>query len=221
MKPSDMKELIAVLSRVHDVYGKPYDPGVAELWFAALAQFTIEDVRIALTRHIQNPDTGQFMPKPADVVKMLHGGTGVQGMAAWTKVEQAIRLIGPYQSVVFDDPIIHRVIEDMGGWVRLASLPTDEDLKFAGLEFGKRYQGYKLRGGVGDEYPYRLVGIAEAHNAKCGYEVAPPKLVGDPEKAAVVSDGGRGGQSLQITDGKHLPQLIGQVTQKLLAKGNP
>ena len=35
--------------------------------FEALRAYSIEEVRIGLTRHIQSPDTGQFFPKPADV----------------------------------------------------------------------------------------------------------------------------------------------------------
>jgi hypothetical protein len=29
--------------------------------------------------------------------------------------------VGAYQSVVFDDPLIHLVLEDLGGWIKICS----------------------------------------------------------------------------------------------------
>lgn len=35
-------------------------------------------------------------------------------MVAWNKVDKAVRQVGAWTSVMFDDALIHRVISDMG-----------------------------------------------------------------------------------------------------------
>ena len=60
----------------------------------------------ALNRHAVNPDNGQFLPKPADIVRLINGNTVDRALVAWSTVERAIRSTGPYQSVVFDSPEI-------------------------------------------------------------------------------------------------------------------
>jgi len=59
------------------------------------------------------------MPKPADIIRAIKGNSQTQSLQAWSKVEDAIRLVGPYRSVVFDDLAIHGVLQEMGGWVKL------------------------------------------------------------------------------------------------------
>jgi hypothetical protein len=55
------------------------------------------------------------MLKPSDVVRYLEGSTSCQALQAWSKVMQAVKTIDQYDSVVFDDSLIHAVIHDMGG----------------------------------------------------------------------------------------------------------
>jgi len=77
-------------------------------------------------RHLMNPDTGQFLPKPADIVRMLGGRTLDRALMAWAKVDKAVRQIGTYESVVFDDALIHRVLHEMGGWVGMGQKTENE-----------------------------------------------------------------------------------------------
>ncbi len=57
---------------------------------------------------------------------MLGGSTQDAALAAWSKVDRAVREVGPYQSVAFDDALIHRVLFEMGGWIPLGSKTEDE-----------------------------------------------------------------------------------------------
>ncbi len=58
---------------------------------------------------MQNAEAGQFPPKPADLIRFLDGTGESRAMGAWSLVERTLRRIGPYQSLVFDDPITQRV----------------------------------------------------------------------------------------------------------------
>jgi len=84
------------------------------------------------------------MPKVADVIKMLQGSTQDSALTAWAKVDKAVRSIGTQMSVAFDDPLIHKVIQDMGGWLGLGQR-QEAEWPFVAKEFETRYRGFKAR----------------------------------------------------------------------------
>jgi len=196
MHDSDKSRFGAILIGIADYYGKPLSPGVIALYWEGLKHFDLRAVEKALWEHTQNPDTGQFMPKIADVVKMLQGRTTDQAAIAWSKVDQAVRRVGTYRDVVFDDPIIHRVIDDMGGWIKLGTL-TEDEWQFFGNQFRTRYQGYRIRNEVPEYHPV-LIGIANAQNGKNGIKGQEPILIGNEAKAAQVRLGGTNAPLLAI-----------------------
>jgi hypothetical protein len=159
-----------------------------KLYWESLKHLEIAAVKDAFTRWLQNPDNGQFMPKPADIIRMVSGSNLDGAMLAWSTVEAAIRSVGPYASVVFDDEITMAVIADMGGWPGLCSV-TEDELKFRGNEFNNRYKGMKITGRTG--HPKKLIGLAELHNSSEGQAVDDPVLIGDSKKALLVHQSGR------------------------------
>lgn len=158
------------------------------VWWEAMRPYDLAAVRQAFSRHAMNPDGGQFAPKPADVVKMLAGTSNDRALLAWAKVDKAVRSVGSYQTVAFDDLLIHRVLQDMGGWIVLGT-KTEDDWPFVANEFENRYRGYAMRGEK-PEYPHVLIGMAEAQNTQAGFKSQPPVLIGDAEKAKRVMLGG-------------------------------
>lgn len=168
--------------------------------------YALNEVTRALTAHIRNPDSGSYLPKPADAIKGLVGSNANSAQAAWTKVDNAVRRKGPYMSVAFDDPIIHRVISDMGGWIRL-NTKNSEEWPFVQREFETRYRGFATVGGVTD-YPARLIGLSEDQIQRDGIKIthelknriAPVALIGDPARAEMVLAGGNTGAMVPITN---------------------
>ncbi len=57
------------------------------MYFNALSRFCLDDIKSAFNSHIQNPDNGQFFPKPADIIRYMDGGSETRAGEAWTKVE--------------------------------------------------------------------------------------------------------------------------------------
>lgn len=188
MEPKDRKRLAACLLGASELYGRETSEAVTRIWERALAAYDIAAVESAFSRHFVSPDSGQFMPKPADIVKMLEGSSEDSAMVAWAKVDRGFRSVGPYQSVVFDDPLIHRVLHDMGGWMGLAT-KKDDEWPFIANEFVKRYRGFRARREQPD-YPKHLIGLSEAHNRSAGHDTAEPVLIGNPDRARLVRDGG-------------------------------
>ncbi|MCM1128975.1 MAG: DUF6475 domain-containing protein [Alistipes senegalensis] len=191
MTQDDFEKFEDMLSGVGEVYGKELSEFALAIWWEALKGYDLTAMRNALSRYVTNPDNGQFMPKPADVVRMMGGTTTDRALLAWEKVDRTVRQVGVYKDVVFDDALIHRVLQDMGGWIRLGD-KKESEWPFVAKEFETRYRGYALRG-LAPEYPAVLTGIANAHNRREGFKCDEPVLMGDPEKAKqVIALGGDG-----------------------------
>lgn len=208
MNERDLNAFTDLLMSVGELYNRKLSPSLVSIYWEALKHLDFNAVADALNRHAMNPDTGQFMPKPADVIRMMQGTTVDSAMQAWSKVDKAVRQVGPYQTVVFDDPAIHRVIDDMGGWVQLGA-KTDDEWPFVQREFEVRYKGYAIRGG-GFEFPRSLTGIADTYNLPRGYAAQEPLLIGQPERAQqVLLKGTTGG--IQISSVGQIAQRIGHA----------
>lgn len=188
MQTDDFQKFHDGIVGVMGFYGKNVSSFALDVWWTALKGHNLPAVVDAFNRHLANPDTGQFPPKPADIIRMLQGSTQDSALRAWAKVDQAVRRIGTYSDVVFDDPIIHRVIQDMGGWIGLGSKNEDE-WPFVAKEFENRYRGFKARSETPD-YPAKLIGIANAHNEQKGFQADAPVLVGNERLAMQVLTGG-------------------------------
>lgn len=197
MKHEDHTEFCETMSMVAEQYGKTFSGGLSQLYWEGLKEFDWLAVREAISRHLKNTDSGMFMPKIADIRKMLVGSTQDSALRAWSKIDKAIRMVGPYETVVFDDPLIHRALHDMGGWIAL-STKTEDEWPFVAREFENRYRGFASRNEKAD-YPAKMIGISEAHNAKGSFKVAPPVMIGEPAECHRVMIGGGNEQILKIS----------------------
>jgi hypothetical protein len=193
----DRDNFAELLTGVYDFYRKDASDQVLEIWWQAMKPFDLEAIRVAFGQHTMNPDNGRFLPMPADVVRMLGGSTLDSALVAFSKVERGISAVGCYATVVFDDPLIHKVIEEMGGWPLLCVTPA-RDWPFRTTEFLNRYRSYKSRG-MTPAYPKKLIGIADGENAVRGFAEAAVTLIGDPRLAHAVLEKGSASTTLGLT----------------------
>lgn len=217
MQQNDFDKFCELLGSISEQYGKPISEGAKIIYWQGLSDFDFIAVQEALFRHIRNPDNGMFMPKIADIIRMLQGSTQDSALSAWAKVDQAVRKVGTYSSVVFDDSLIHKVLNDMGGWLSLGQKSNDE-WPFVAKEFETRYRGFKARNEVGI-YPRVMLGLFDATNSAKGYEVKPPVLIGIKDNAVKVMNGGSDKPALQFIEAntstfKPILSLINTVKQK-------
>jgi hypothetical protein len=196
MQPSDKPKFLEVLAGVHDFYGKELSSFAGQVWWQAMAGFDLEQATKALSAHLMDADRGQFMPKPADIVRQLQGTHADRSLVAWGKVLEAMRRVGAYQSVAFDDPAIHAAIMDMGGWPTVCRSEID-DLPFLQKRFCDLHRVFAQRASGG--YLGHLAGEYEAINGLKGSRVEPPVLVGDEKRARLVMAGGSAEGRVQIT----------------------
>ncbi len=214
MNTEDYEAFRDVLHGVHDFYERQLSAFALDVWWQALKSYDLQAVTRAFGVHTVNPDTGQFMPKPADIVRMMSGGTSDNAMRAWSKVDQAVRSVGVYESVVFDDPLIHRALEDMGGWIGLG-MKNEDDWPFVAKEFENRYRGYAMRQECGD-YLRVMMGIMDAQNQRNGHQAGEPLLIGDPVKCKAVLSGGVVTSGMKV---QRLRAVAGQPSLTVLRGG--
>jgi len=176
--------------------GKEASPKAIEWAFEVLKDKSIEQIMSALIAHARDPESGQFIPKPADVIRHIDGKREDRKDAATIAWARVLENVNAYASVVFDDPAIHYAISvGFGGkWVDVCSFNADD---FAYQEkrrsFITAYASFKPDT---MNYPTHLIGIHEQDGADIKDNIT---FVGDKEKSRLVYRGGSdsGLQALQ------------------------
>jgi hypothetical protein len=148
------KELMTALCELHD---KKLSQTLADIYWESLNQFT-DDQCIKVFKELIL--SSKFFPKPADFMEILKGKKEHNATIAWIEVLNAIKRIGNYESVKFADPVIHSVLQVMGGWDQLAATMTTDEEKWKQKEFERLYQVMERRG----DHPKYLPGYYESHN---------------------------------------------------------
>lgn len=135
----------------------------------ALDAFTDDQVERAI---LEAARSKKFFPKPVEIVELIQGNGEDKALGAWEQLQQAVSRAGAYQSVLFEDPKISRVIKILGGWETVCMWPMDE-MQFRRHEF---LQAYKSLGDGGP--PEVLAGIHDRQNTAIGYGSTAPIVIG-------------------------------------------
>lgn len=154
------KESMVTLSELFD---KPLSKLLFEIYWKALDPFTDEECKRAFNELALS---SKFFPKPADFIEILRWRKEDQAARAWIKVVETVRRVGNYQSVQFDDPVIHSVFKFWGGWPVTADW-RDDELKWKQREFEKLYSIMARN----DSHPAYLPGTCEIDNAARGFDI--------------------------------------------------
>jgi hypothetical protein len=155
MKTSDMPRFAELLYQLGKDYGKEISESSSENYWNTWKCFEWADVKKAVEKHLGDPDTAKFMPKPGDIVRWIVGSSETRALQAWSKVTSAISRVGSYESVIFDDLIIHSVIDVLGGWIKLCQSKTD-NFPFIARDFQKHYIAFLNN--PPPEFPTQLLG---------------------------------------------------------------
>jgi hypothetical protein len=94
MQPEDAPEFLALLNDIWMLKGTALlTDGQKALFFGALAQHPLNEVKAGLMAHVRDPRRGQFLPMPADVIAQIKGIGDDDGRPgaeeAWALVQRA------------------------------------------------------------------------------------------------------------------------------------
>lgn len=205
MLKENLPEFTAMLIRVSRAFSKELNQDLVNFYWEMLRDFSFAEVQEAIRIYGTNPDTGKFFPLPADIVAAIKGNSREQALLAWTKVDTTSQSVGGYESIAFDDALIHVVIEDMGGWQKLCAT-SNAAMPFVAKEFQERYRGYVIHSPT--RHPSYLVGIIESQNSRHNYRHSPPVLIGDKAQALrVIATGSGTALSMHYFTQKEFTQL--------------
>jgi len=188
-------EILSIVSAVYSFYGKTTSDMIVDFWIAGLAEYDLESIKNAFTTHMKTPPQGRFLPKLADITDILKGDSQDRSLVAWAKFDRTLRTIGSYQSIIFDDPIIHLIISDMGGWCSFDS-KTEDEWPFVRNEFINRYKAYSKMNKLPMHHKV-MIGKTQMENEKNGYASPEPIAIGAAEQVALVYKTGRSRQNIE------------------------
>ncbi len=141
MNDADLPHFAALMASLGEIYKKSITEACSETYWESWKPYPWEEVKRSAMRHLLHPERCQFFPLPGDILRYLADTPETQAMKAWSKVHAAMSAVGGYDSVAFDDLLIHTVIRNMGGWSQLCRSKISE-APFLANEFQKRYRSY-------------------------------------------------------------------------------
>ena len=142
MTANDQEKFTQGLMILAEIYNRKLSSLLLHTYWNCLKKYSYALFEATLWNFLKNPDYAKkTFPSPADWIKAIEGDTESKSLAAWTEIIISIRYVGHYESVKFTDPLIHRVIRDMGGWIYLCQ-QSERNLIFAQKEFERRYRNY-------------------------------------------------------------------------------
>ncbi len=149
MQEQDKSAFRDMMMAAGEVYGREITKPLLQMYFAALAPASIEQVQAAMMAHMQNPDSGQFFPKPADLIKQMTGTTKQQEAAiedraslAWACIERDIRRIGSYGTLKLEDKQAMAAVKAMGGWQSICQTEISK-MEWKRKEFIRMYETFE------------------------------------------------------------------------------
>lgn len=198
MRDAEIKDFGQLVKDVMAYYRQDTSQFLLSVWWNACKPFELEQIQKAMQRHMTDAEHGQFAPKVADMARMLVGTATDRAVVAWGKAHDAMSAVGAYSDVVFDDPAIHAVIEDLGGWAKFCRTDLKE-LGYLQHRFCEAHRAYTRLPSF--DYPRMLSGVADGNAQYVRFGLPPPKpaVVGDIEKARQVMRLARAGGKTAIT----------------------
>lgn len=172
--------LAKIILTINATYEREISEALLDLFYYTLKDFDENQVRQAFMRHLTDPDRGQFMPKPADIIRQIKGTSEerrliLEGRAnvQWAIALKKIGSCGMYNTPKFDDPTTVTVIAQMGGWINFCNMLVDQQ-PYRHRDFVKLYQtaatSHEHEYGLG----HKLFGIeAQANTASDPQSVSP------------------------------------------------
>lgn len=186
MMIAEEKENFALyLSDVMSFYSQPISNFIIDVWWSACEKYDFDRIKKAFNLHVLDPDRGRFYPKPGDIVQKIEGTVTERSLLAFGKMFSAIKRVGQYSNLIFDDAAIHAAIEDMGGWPKLCAI-EEKNISFFQHQFTELYCAYAQKDFY--LYPPVIIGIVGSDDEFKKNGIQPPKhvIIGDAKKAKKV-----------------------------------
>lgn len=158
-----MDELEFVLSQLFSAYANAkIDEGTVAVYMRLLADIPPADLQTVVDQCIAEC---KFLPTVAEIRERYHALTRSMGRLsasdAWGEVKAEIRRIGSWGTPKFDDPLIAKVVRNMG-WLELCTSESPEAVDRA--QFERAYNELVARGEQVQKLLPQSLDLAQRHN---------------------------------------------------------
>lgn len=172
------------MTGLQNLYDKDISGFLMELYYEALKELTDEQFKAGVNKIIKNRVYSKF-PQPGEIIQSSIGNRENNKICyAEDNLRKAVKNYGAYYSVIFDDPVIHIMLENhFGSWIKFCRLETEEMESFFKFEFEDLYKAYSSQKRI--SIKTKMVGVHDARNeGQFDNEVARyDRYIGDKEKA--------------------------------------
>ena len=134
-----------------------------KIYFELCKDLEIEQLKENVYKLLKERVYSNF-PQVAEIRGVGSNTREDNALKAWPAFQKAVENYGYYDSVQFQDRVIHCVIENLGGWEKIANeMPGDfDELQWYEKEFEKIYEVCKKR----KKFPLYIEGAFEKENGK-------------------------------------------------------
>ena len=158
MQNNDLERFSYCMGALGEAFSQEPSPLKTEIYFKALSDLPIDVIEKSVWQVIRSRTTASF-PKVAELREAMGGKEEDKAILAYDAFTKGKAQTGAYESVVFEDKLIHAVIQSMGGWYEVCMI-TEDEWKFKRREFIDLYRA--ISRSPGREIPERLIGLGEA-----------------------------------------------------------
>lgn len=170
MQQNDFSRFTRAYGAMEKAWEIEAGPERIKIAFMALRDVPIEAVEQGIWHIIGHRTTATKLPTPGEIREGAMGSAEDAATVALAKLEGAMREYDLYMSVIFDDPVIHRVVASYaGGWIGICELSRTDEWRFARQEFIKKYRAFADMPQM--ETPTKLIGWNEASNEEANTTV--------------------------------------------------
>src|ERR1700685_1312519 len=144
MLDSDRAEFLRRLEALAALFDKELAPSTQVLYFEALRDLSLDDCARAMSAAV----TGcKFMPKPVELRNFVVPADEDAAEAAWIEFKRQARLVGAYQSPVFEDAALaDALIAIFRTWPGACQTDFSPEMWASKRkEFGRVYRVYRAR----------------------------------------------------------------------------
>ena len=146
MTSADREAFALLMTGLSETYNEPVSVARMEVYFAALADLELADVRRSATVLVR---TSKFFPRPAELREAIDGSSEDRAELAWMQLLQLVRRVGYMGTPDFggDAALQRSALELYGGWGRLCELLPSSGPELLGFakQFKAAYRAYDNR----------------------------------------------------------------------------
>ncbi|MCP4394856.1 MAG: hypothetical protein GY804_11420 [Alphaproteobacteria bacterium] len=145
MNNSDKSAFAELMVGNGEIYNKTVSKSLMQIYFDALTDYSIEDVKKGFGKHSLDAKHGSFFPKPADIVRHLQTGqlsTEEKAELAWGQITYELRKTGSYGNLELDDKQALAALRSFTSWKEFCAMDVTK-LTWAKKEFMSMYSTYQ------------------------------------------------------------------------------